>query len=355
MAVNQKAQVIPGIPLAALDAITDPNVRQVLQSLIDGWHVRNGSSGSGDNRFITAAEAGLTKGNSAIGGYGNNASNPGNTTTTPANISRMILDLQAQVIESPLFKVLGERVDLIDKPGGIFTRLEDIEIVAENEATERRSADTAESNARTALGVRVGAAEAVITTETTARTNADNAIVTSVKTQFAGVNNNLALVQDSVTTVSNNVASQAQQISQVQASIGDNVTAIEQVAQASIDADGQINSRYAVKIDNYGYVSGYGLMSSANHAAPFSEFIVRADRFAIGSPSGPGIPPTVPFIVNTVASTARPVGVYMDNVFATAIYVGGGLSGARMEMRNNVIKVFDSAGRLRVKIGDLDA
>ena len=44
---------VPGIPLQALNAIPDENTRLVLQSIVDGWHVRNGSSGKGDNRFVT--------------------------------------------------------------------------------------------------------------------------------------------------------------------------------------------------------------------------------------------------------------------------------------------------------------
>jgi hypothetical protein len=35
--------------------------------------------------------------------------------------------------------------------------------------------------------------------------------------------------------------------------------------------------------------------------------------------------------------------------------VRSGVSGARLEIRNNVIKVFDASGVLRVKIGDLAA
>ena len=319
MATDQKAQVIPGIPLAALDAIADQNVRQVLQAIVDGWHVRNGATGSGDNRFITAGEVGLTGGHSSLAGVGGNnnqiGTGPG-PLITPANIARIINDLQALVMESPLFLALGERVDLIDKPGGIFTRLGQVEIVVTNETQTRQTADEAEIDARAALGVRVGAAEGAIVTETTVRANEDSAIVEFVNTQYSSVSDSMALIQISITTVSNAVSSQATQLGQVQASVGANATAIQVAAQASVDADGQINSKYTVKIDVNGYVSGYGLMGSANNAAPFAEFIVRADRFAIGSPSGPGIPPQVPFIVTTtptmVGGQVVPAGVYID-------------------------------------------
>ena len=41
--------------------------------------------------------------------------------------------------------------------------------------------------------------------------------------------------------------------------------------------------------------------------------------------------------------------------FAGTLNVASAASGARMEIKNNVIKVFDSTGTLRVQIGDLAA
>lgn len=315
---DQKAKVIPGIPLAALEAIQDPNVREVLRPLVDTHHVRNGNSGSGDERFITAKEAGIVGGRSGIGG-GNSQPPQNPNVITPAQVSRIINDLQAQVIESQLFKELGERIKLIDKPGGIFDRLGAVEIVTRDEIFRRQTADEAELIARTQLGVRVGNAEAALVTETNARANADNAIITTTNTQFASVNTNLSLVQNQVTNIANNVAAQASQISQVQAQVGNNATAIQQESTARANADGELFAKYSIKIDQNGYVSGYGLMSTANNSIPFSEFIVRADRFAIGSPSGPGIPVKVPFIVKTVDSYVNgvfsPAGTYMSNAF----------------------------------------
>jgi hypothetical protein len=80
-----------------------------------------------------------------------------------------------------------------------------------------------------------------------------------------------------------------------------------------------VSGSYTVKVDNNGYVAGYGLASTANNATPFSEFAIRADRFYVASPSGPGITPIVPFIVNTTTQTVNgvsvPAGVYMDAAF----------------------------------------
>jgi hypothetical protein len=95
--------------------------------------------------------------------------------------------------------------------------------------------------------------------------------------------------------------------------------AFQQEASTRAAADGSLFAQYTVKIDANGYVSGFGLASTAVNATPFSEFIVRADSFSVASPSGPGIAPIVPFVVRTTPGTingvAVPVGVYMDAAF----------------------------------------
>lgn len=113
-----------------------------------------------------------------------------------------------------------------------------------------------------------------------------------------------------------------------------NATATQQVQArldtgdfAAVKAESSVNAskvtgleaKYTVKIDNNGYVTGFGLASTANDAVPFSEFAVRADNFYIASPSGPGIAPSLPFIVRTTPTTINgvtvPVGVYITDGF----------------------------------------
>jgi hypothetical protein len=99
-----------------------------------------------------------------------------------------------------------------------------------------------------------------------------------------------------------------------------NYAAIQTEATARASADGFLFAQYTVKLDVNGYVSGYGLASTATNAAPTSIFGVRADSFYIASPSGPGISPAMPFIVQTTATTdpagvTIPPGVYMETAF----------------------------------------
>ena len=106
--------------------------------------------------------------------------------------------------------------------------------------------------------------------------------------------------------------------------------AVQQETIARINADNSLYAQWTVKLDINGYVSGFGLASTApggvgSPAVPTSSFIVRADSFAVASPSGPGISPTVPFIVRTTTSSeggnSVPPGVYMDAAYIVNLTV----------------------------------
>jgi len=299
---------IPGIPLGALDAITDENTRQVLQAVVDGLNVRNGFSGSKDNRFITASELDRL---TTSGSLNLPAANyQAGTALDPGEISRALSDLHTQVFESKLFHDLEARVDLIDKPGGIFDRLEAAELVLVQETSQRIQGDTALSARLDVMGTRVGTAEAAISTETTQRVNADNAIQQTITTQYSSVNNNLALLQSQQTTTANNAAAMTTTMTQILARVGTNAAAIAQEQQVRAAADGTLYAQWTLRVDVAGRVSGFGLASSPT----VSDFIVRADRFSIVSPTG---------------------------------------NYAALIMTNNTINVFDENGTLRVKIGRL--
>lgn len=93
-----------------------------------------------------------------------------------------------------------------------------------------------------------------------------------------------------------------------------------------------LQGQYTVKIDNNGYVSGFGLASTPVNGTPFSDFIIRADRFSISSPSGPSpIAPVTPFIVTTTTSvidgTTVPAGVYIKS----ATILDGAITNAKIK------------------------
>ncbi len=206
---TDRSKGIPGIPDGILNLISDENTRTVLRAIVDGINVRNGVTGNGDNAFITKNDIEnlrIGSGSSAqtlksfldkvssgeSAGSGEN-SIPG---IKPGDIDGILSDLQAQIINSSLFRTLGERVDFIDKPGGIFDQIGEIEIVANNDRQSRIDGDTAIQVSVTNLGVRVGNSETAIQQETTQRVNGDSAITQLVNTQYASVNSSISLIQN---------------------------------------------------------------------------------------------------------------------------------------------------------------
>ena len=129
------------------------------------------------------------------------------------------------------------------------------------------------------------------------------------------------------------------------------------------------------------------------NGTPVSDFIVRADKFAISSPAGPAVAPKTPFIVTTTTTVVNgvsvPAGVYIDSATIqdgsivnakignatiesakiasvnadkivanslSAITANIGLlrtaaSGARLEIESNQIRVYDASGTMRVRMG----
>jgi hypothetical protein len=163
-----------------------------------------------------------------------------------------------------------------------------------------------------------------------------------------------------------------------------------------------LSAQYTVKIDNNGYVTGYGLASTSVNGTPTSEFIVVADKFSIapvatdsGAADGsPFFHLTVPTVIGGITV---PAGTYMKaafihdasitnakigNVIQSANYAAGtagwkidkagnmelnaavfrgtidvksATTNARLEIKNDVIKVYDDGNNLRVRIGNLSA
>lgn len=81
----------------------------------------------------------------------------------------------------------------------------------------------------------------------------------------------------------------AQAVKQVAVSDGVSSVALEQRFIAQKSTNDSLYAQYTVKIDNNGYVSGFGLASApaSGSGKPYSDFMVRADRFSIVSPTVP--------------------------------------------------------------------
>ncbi len=130
---------------------------------------------------------------------------------------------------------------------------------------------------------RIAATQASVTSEATARANADTSLANSITSVSSTVNGHTTTIAAQATSING------------------------------------LNAQYTVKIDSNGYITGFGLASTTTTAGPTSSFLVRADSFAIASPAGPGITPRTPFIVYTTPQTINgvsvPAGIYMTDGF----------------------------------------
>lgn len=81
-----------------------------------------------------------------------------------------------------------------------------------------------------------------------------------------------------------------------------NATAISTEATTRSNADGTINAKYTVKIDNGGHISGFGLIADSNNATPYAAFGIRANQFFIAPPA-------------VVQATAPTTGLYAGYVW----------------------------------------
>ena len=276
------------------------------------------------------------------------------------------------------------------------TRVSALETTVDNETTGlSATADavealettvTDETNGLSATAARVSALETTVDNETTglsATASAVGALTTTVTNETSGLSATNAIATAAASAVTT-----------LSTTVGGNTTAISTQA-TSING---LSAQYTVKIDTNNYVTGFGLASTSVNGAPFSEFIVRADRFAIASSSQEEI---IPFVVTTGESVLNgvtvPEGVYVKEAYikngaisnakignaavddakiaslsagkittgtldANAVTIAGvaptfdiksASSGQRMEMTSAKISVYDSSGNLRVVLGDL--
>jgi hypothetical protein len=74
-------------------------------------------------------------------------------------------------------------------------------------------------------------------------------------------------------------------VKQVSVSDGSSSLTLEQRFTAQKTTNDGLSGQYTVKIDNDGYVSGFGLASTTTTAGPYSDFQIRADRFSVTNPN----------------------------------------------------------------------
>lgn len=121
------------------------------------------------------------------------------------------------------------------------------------------------------------------TTLTTAYKAADTATLNSANSYVQGYSYSKSEANSAI----------ASQTSDLRSTVGTHTTQIQQ----QISTTNGLKAQYSVKVDNNGYVSGFGLSSEPINGGIVSSFIINADRFAIVTP---GYAARIPFAVGYV-------------------------------------------------------
>lgn len=171
------------------------------------------------------------------------------------------------------------------------------------EKSARVSGDEANAASINALSAQVNnattglpATYAAVLAEASTRATADSANAASISTLAAQINDattgldaaHAAILTEQSARVSGDSANAASisavagTVSTLQTTV-DGHTALISTQASSIDG---MQAIYTVKIDNNGYLSGFGLMSDiADGGAPVSRFIASVDQFAVAAPT----------------------------------------------------------------------
>jgi hypothetical protein len=302
---------------------------------------------------------------------GVNTSQGSSITTLNNNVSTLTTGLDTKADASAV-TALDTRVTAAE--GVNSTQSSNITTLTNSLNTLTSTVNTkASASALSDLTSRVTAAEGVNTSQGDTLTSQSGSI-TSLSNSLSVTNGNVTAAQttanaaasalsalaSTVTSQGNTLTAQATAITTLQSQVAtgaDDTTALSAAlsTEASTRATqtGELYAKYTVKVDVAGLISGYGLASTANNAAPTSSFGVRANAFfvsppAVASATAPSanlydgfvwldtsvIPnvtryrsgsswvlnaPVLPFVVQatptTVNGVAVPAGVYANDLF----------------------------------------
>ncbi|QGF94456.1 DUF1983 domain-containing protein [Pseudomonas sp. CFSAN084952] len=227
-----------------------------------------------------------------------------------------------------------------------------------------------------AVEVKTSANAAAVLSEQTARINADGALSTRIDTVTAQTASNASAVQAEIIARTNADQALGQRIDTVQTTVGGNTLAIQTNATAIQTVDGKVTGSWSVRMQYesasglYKY-AGIGLGLENGPGGLQSQFIIDADRFAIGQAG------TVPFAVTGGQTfikaafiqdgtiTNAKIGNYIqsDNYdpqkagwklfFDGTFEINGVAPGqGRSMMTNRSLRFWDAGGVKRLQLGD---
>ena len=243
-----------------------------------------------------------------------------------ASITQNLIDTRAVIDEQEQLGTLTLQ-DVLGRYGDRKYLNADISSVRTSLQADVNDQGVALATAKTELAALIDDNSALISSEQTARADADSAIasdVTSLTSTVSGIQTDLNGVETEVdatsTAVTNltsrvtntegDIASVASDVTSLSTTVGSNTASITS-ASSSIDG---IETKYGVEIDNNGSISGFQLLSGAGSPSAFN---VRADQFNLFNSSGVsgGTPFSVFTSSRTIDGVTYPAGTYMDDIY----------------------------------------
>ena len=196
----------------------------------------------------------------------------------------------------------------------------------------------------------------------------DKALASLITTVSSEFNTNKSAVQNQITVLNNKDTSLGQQIATVESTANGNKSSI----QTQATAINGLSAQWSVKLDVNGYVSGIGQYNNGTT----SQFAVNASQFYIADPTSKTA--STPFQVLTTATEVNgvvvPIGTYITdgyiknasidlakintasitNLSALSANIGhfkSAATGARLEIKDSLLSVYDANDKLRVRLG----
>ena len=145
------------------------------------------------------------------------------------------------------------------------------------EATARAASDTAISQTIAKLGALNGTGTAFVIDLNTAYVGVSESLGQRLSGIATSVNANAAAILSEQSTRANADSALSTTLTTLQTTVNGHTTTISTQA-TTING---IQAKYAVKVDNNGYVSGFGLISTANNGTVTSTFNILADAFKV--------------------------------------------------------------------------
>jgi predicted nucleic acid-binding Zn-ribbon protein len=213
-----------------------------------------------------------------------------------------------QRIDTVVASVADNRADIVteqqtrvDAVSALATQLNELSSTVGGNSSTITSLQTTLTNANQSnaaslltLTTTLNGQSASISSEITARTTADSALSTRIDTLTANLGTTNASITAEQTARANGDSANATSITNLTTTVNGHTSSIS----SNTSSINGVYANYAIKLDNNGYIAGFGLYSTVSNVGVTSYFNILADRFTVQLPGWNGIAPFTVGYVN---------------------------------------------------------